>query len=225
MSSSVRQGFLVPAIAFIVLAGVGAPAHAIGASLPSVASADEPDVVNTEPPAEPEEPDLGDPGPDPEPDPIETGKPPVDTPQAPYCGPTQRIYTPSTKGATYHKGVGPTNSNYNGTSQTARSTFTSEVTGEVGVSVTAGLSTSVDVMITKIEAKYEVNLSAKITAKLGNTIAVNTPPKKSTHAKYGVYRLKNTGTSYIIYSNCQVTPKKTITSYIPARVGWYLWES
>ncbi|MFF3397183.1 hypothetical protein ACFYW6_01485 [Streptomyces sp. NPDC002659] len=181
-------------------------------------------MVNTAPPVEPEETDLG-PAPELEPLPGETGKPPVDRPDAEYCGPTQRIYTPSSKGAQYHAGVGPTNSNYNGTSRVARSTFTSEVTGEVGVSVTAGLATSVEVMIAKIEAKYEVNLSAKLTAKLGNSIAVDTPPRKTTNAKYGVFRLKNTGTSYIIYSNCRTSAKKTVTSYTPLKVGWYLWES
>ncbi|MCX5114829.1 hypothetical protein OOK13_41570 [Streptomyces sp. NBC_00378] len=63
------------------------------------------------------------------------------------------------------------------------------------MSVTAGLATSVDVMIAKIEGKYDVGLSAKLTAKMNNQISVDTPPKKTTNAKYGAYRLKNTGTS------------------------------
>ncbi|MCX5340776.1 hypothetical protein [Streptomyces atratus] len=182
--------------------------------------------MNTAPPAEPEETDLVDVT-DPEPEPEETVRPskPGDPTNGEYCGPTQRIYTPTTMGTKYHRGVGPTNANYNGTSRTARSTFTSEVTGEVGVSITGELSTSVDVMIAKIEGKYSVNLSAKMTAKMGNQISVDTPPKKTTNAKYGVYRLKNTGTSYTIYSNCKTTAKKTVTSYTPMKVGWYLWES
>lgn len=60
-------------------------------------------MVNTAPPVEPEETDLG-PAPELEPLPGETGKPPVDRPDAEYCGPTQRIYTPSSKGAQYHAG-------------------------------------------------------------------------------------------------------------------------
>ncbi|MGV9254951.1 hypothetical protein [Streptomyces sp. NPDC003697] len=44
------------------------------------------------------------------------------------------------------------------------------------------------------------------------------------HAKYGVYRLKHTGVSYTLYSNCSSSTHKTITSYTPYRVGWYLWE-
>ncbi|WP_405891146.1 hypothetical protein OG612_04725 [Streptomyces sp. NBC_01527] len=63
-------------------------------------------------------------------------------------------------------------------------------------------------MIAKIEGRYEVNLTAKLTARRGNSIQVDTPPKRTTNAKYGVYRLKNTG-----------------TNYTPMKVGWYLWES
>ncbi|MFB7912385.1 hypothetical protein [Streptomyces sp. NPDC056061] len=220
----IKRGTAGSVIALAVLAGIAtAPAYARPTS---GVSADAPESVNTAPPAEPEESDLvdaADPGPDPE-ETVPSTKP-GDTTNGEYCGPTQAIYTPESKGAKYHKGVGPANANYNGTSRTARSTFTSEVTGEVGVSVTAGLSTSIDTMIAKIEAKYEVNLSAKLTAKMGNSISVDTPPKKTTNAKYGVYRLKNTGTSYKVYSNCKTSAVKTITSYTPMKVGWYLWES
>ncbi|MGA5069153.1 hypothetical protein ACPB9E_36260 [Streptomyces exfoliatus] len=211
------------------MTGVAAPATAFASQAALVAEEPAPvdmgpaeETVNTAPPAEPEEAGLETPT---EPDPIETGKPPADTESGDYCGATQRVYIPTSKGGTYHEGVGPTNSNYNGTSRVVRSTFTSEVTGEVGVSVTAGLAPSIDVMIAKLEAKYEVNLSAKLTAKLGNTVSVDTPSKRSTSAKYGVYRLKNTGTSYSVYSNCTSSAKKTVTSYSPLKVGWYLWES
>ncbi|MFF9691263.1 hypothetical protein [Streptomyces sp. NPDC014623] len=216
----IRNGAMGSVVAFAVMSGfVATPALADEA--PTAASTEEPADVNTAPPQEPEEADLLE---EPEPEPEVTVKPPFDTPDAEYSSP-RNVYLPKTKGGTYHKGVGPTNSNYNGTSHVARSTFVSDVTGEVGVSVTAGLASSVSVMIAEIEGKYEVNLTAKLTAKLGNTIAVNTPAKKTTNAKYGVYRLKNTGTSYKIYSNCQTTTKKTITSYTPLKVGWYLWES
>lgn len=222
--SIIKRGSVGSVIAFAVLAGIAtAPAYAQPLSAFSV---DDPEPMNTVPPTEPEEGDLVD-ATDPEPDPEETVPPskPGDTPNGEYCGPTQAVYVPKTKGAKYHKGVGPVNANYNGTSRTARSTFTSEATGEVGVSITAGLSTSVDVMIAKIEGKYDVSLSAKLTAKMGNQISVDTPPKKTTNAKYGVYRLKNTGTSYKIYSNYKTSAVKTVTSYTPMKVGWYLWES
>lgn len=41
----------------------------------------------------------------------------------------------------------------------------------------------------------------------------------------GVYRLKHTGVSYVIHSNCTTSPEKRVVSYSPHRVGWYLWES
>lgn len=183
-------------------------------------------VVNTAPPAEPEEavtdvPDEGNGMPD---EPIVIPPPPKDWPDSESCGPPHGVYTPSTQGTRYHKGVGPTLANYNNTSRTATSTFTSEVNGEVGVSVSSGLQVGVSAMPAKIEGKYDVNLSAKLTAKLGNTISVGTPPKKTTNAKYGVYRLKHTGVSYILYSNCRSSTHTTITSYSPYKIGWYLWE-
>jgi hypothetical protein len=236
MRTSVRRGSLVAAVAIATLAGVAAPANAaVGpetavtaaggtAEDPTTDPTQEPTDVNTAPPAEPEEPDLGVPE-EPEIEPLPNPKDPVvERPDGPYCGPTTRVYTPTSKGGLYHHGIGPTESNYNNTSQTARTTFTAEASGEVGVSVSAGLTASVDVMITKIEAKYGVDLSAKIGVKLGNSIAVNTPPRTRTNGKYGVYRLKNTGVSYIIYSNCTATAKKTVTSYTPLKRGWYLWE-
>ncbi|WP_105975264.1 hypothetical protein [Streptomyces geranii] len=192
-----------------VVVGTAPPA------VPEEAVVDVPEAEATQPPSTDLDDDLE----------LPTPKPPKssDDVNRPYCD-RANIYTPSTKGAQYHKGVGPTLSNYNNTSRTARSTFTSEVSGTVGVSVTAGLTVSVQAMIAKIEAKYEVNLSASMTAKLGNSISVDTPSKKTTNAKYGVFRLKNTGTSYTIYDNCEVSAKKTVTSYTPLKVGWYLWE-
>jgi hypothetical protein len=214
---------------------------ALAAVAPSAAFADGTDpatdevVVGTQPPAEPEE-DVVDVPPSEATQPPATGtgddldlplptKPtkPGDTTNRPICD-RANISPPTTQGSKYHKGDGATLSNTNNTSRTAKSTFTSEVSGTVGVSVTAGLSVSVDAMIAKIEAKYDVTLSASMTAKLGNSISVDTPPRTTTNAKYGVYRLKNTGTSYKIYENCEVSPKKTVTSYTPMKVGWYLWE-
>ncbi|WP_340378906.1 hypothetical protein U5640_28915 [Streptomyces sp. SS7] len=206
------RGLAISTVALAALASM---------SLPSYADDSDPIVeMGTAPPEAPQETDLTDPiqGEPNIPDIPPTGKLPSE-----YCEKTH-VYIPTANLGRKHKGVGATQSNYNNGTRVARSTFTSEVTGEVGVNLTAGLSTSVDVMVAKIESKYEVNLSLKLTAKLGNSISVDTPAKKTTNAKYGVFRLKNTGTSYVIYSNCQTSAKKTITSYTPWRVGWYLWE-
>ncbi|MFJ8847598.1 hypothetical protein ACIRFF_32390 [Streptomyces cyaneofuscatus] len=219
---TIRTGFISSAVAFSVISGLTAgPAYA---ATPAASSSEDPVAIGTAPPAEPEESDLIEVS---DPDSEQTfkpEKPPIDTPDADYCSP-RNVYKPKTKGARYHVAVGPTNANYNGTSRTAKSTFTSEVTGEVGVTVSAGLSASVSVMVAEIEGKYGVDLSLKLTAKLGNSMSVNTPPKKTTHGRYGVYRLKNTGVSYRLYSNCKTSESKTVTSYTPIEVGWTLWES
>jgi hypothetical protein len=183
-------------------------------------------VVNTAPPAQPEEAVTDVPADQVGVVPKDDTKPPGtgNAPAVEQCE-QANVYLPKSKGKQYHQGVGPTNSNYNNTSRTAKSTFTSEVTGSVAVSVSAGLTISINAMIGKIEQKYDVNLSASLTAKLGNSISVDTPPKTTTNAKYGVYRLKNTGISYRIYTNCESSPQKTVTSYTPLKVGWYLWEN
>ncbi|MFJ3339086.1 hypothetical protein [Streptomyces sp. NPDC086766] len=218
MGIRMRRTAIASSTALLLCLGVGGTANAD--SNPT----ENPVEINTAPPQEPEEQvtDVPDDAVNDEP----TGKPDPDAvPAGRDCGQTEFVYKPKSQGKQYHQGVGATNANYNGTSRTAKSTFTSEVTGEVGVSVSGDLQTSVNTMLVKIKAKFNVTVSAKLTAKLGNQIAVDTPPHKTTHAKYGVYRLKHTGVSYVIHTNCTVSPEKTVVSYSPYRVGWYLWES
>ncbi|WP_146132649.1 hypothetical protein [Streptomyces solincola] len=146
-----------------------------------------------------------------------------DEPNAEYCQP-RNVYVPTANKGKVHKPIGAQQANYNGTSRTARSWFKSEASGEVGVEISGELKVGVSPMIASIEGKYGVNLSAKLSVKVGNEIQVDTPPRKTTYAKYGVWRMKNTGTSYVIYSNCRTSAKSTVTSHTPWHVGWYLWE-
>lgn len=151
---------------------------ALGSAAPAFATDPEPtEPVQTAPPAEPEESDLVDTEPEPE---------PVDD-------------LPSVKSKDYHKGVGVPQSHYNGTSRTARSTFTSQVAGTVGVSFSGKLGVKVSVAIVDIESEFNV--------------------------KYGVYRLKSYGYSQYKYANCTNGTKNNVTIYTPRRVGWYIWES
>lgn len=213
-----------------VLTGPALAADGPASPSPSASTQAEDSAINTAPPEEPEEnvTDVPDNAVDePQEEPTYTGKPqqPGDSPDAVDCTPAHAVYKATSQGKKYHKGVGPTNANYNGTSRTAKSTFTSEVTGKVGVSISGDLETSVSVMLATIKAKYSVTVSAELTAKLGNSISVDTPPHKTTNARYGVYRLKHTGESYMLHQNCTTSPKHTVVSYSPYRVGWYLWES
>ncbi|MBQ0967466.1 hypothetical protein KBY91_31825 [Streptomyces sp. RK23] len=199
---------------------------ALGSAAPAFATDPEPtEPVQTAPPAEPEESDLVEVEPEPVDDlPSVPVKPPVDQPDARACEPGYR-YSATSKTKDYHKGVGVTQSNYNGTSRTARSTFTSEVAGKVGVSYSGKLGVKVSVAIVDIESEFNVNVSAEMSVSMGNRIAVDTPPKKSTNAKYGVYRLKSYGYSQYKYANCTNGVKNKVTIYTPRRVGWYIWES
>ncbi|WP_432167995.1 hypothetical protein [Streptomyces sp. bgisy031] len=183
------------------------------------------EAVETAPPAAPEEGDLVEGGAG-EVETPPTEAPPKD-PQVPpreACEP-HYLWESTAKHKKYHKGVGPTQSNYNGTSRTAKSEFTSEVTGEVGIAVSGTLKAKAGVAVAEIEQEYSVQLSVKLTAKMGNKITVDTPSKYTTNAKYGVYRLKTDGYSQWVYANCTKGVKHPATLYTPSRIGWYIWET
>lgn len=230
MTTRIQRNAIVSAAALLltvsaVTAAVADDQPNPSASPTAVASTAPDDGVNTEPPATPEETDLSDIPPEGNGMPDSTEDPGMNQPGYTDCGPIEHVYVPSTKGAAYHAGVGATQADTNNTSRTAHYSFTSESSGTVGVSVSSGLQVSVNAMIAKIDTKYDVTLSTSLTVKIGNTVSGDIPPRKTVNGKYGVYRLKNTGQSYIIQSNCTITSQKTVTSYSPMKVGWYLWES
>lgn len=146
---------------------------------------------------------------------------------APYgkpCEPGTRYVVTGKAKKEIHKGVGVEQANYNGTSRTITSAFTSTVTGSVGLSVSGELKTKASIAVAEIETKYGVELSLNLTAKLGNRVKAKTPPKKTTHARYGVYRLKTTGYSQYVYASCTKGKKVKSTLLTPRRVGWHVWE-
>ncbi|MFI0805675.1 hypothetical protein [Streptomyces echinatus] len=231
MRIATRRAMLVPATALLLCTALAGPALA-GDGTPSTASSasvqDDASAINTSPPEQPEEEvtDIPADEEDKEPEgPAEPKPLPGDIPAAVDCAPAHGVYIPTKQGRQYHRAVGPGQANYNGTSRTAKSTFTSEVTGEVGVSVSTKLQVSLGTFLAKIRQEFEVTVSAKMTAKLGNSISVDTPSHKTTHAVYGVWRLKHTGKTYWLHANCTTTPVKNVVSYSPYHVGWYLWES
>ncbi|MFD8775429.1 hypothetical protein ACFRLW_38690 [Streptomyces sp. NPDC056728] len=182
------------------------------------------EAVETAPPADPEESDL-----------IEGGAGEVETPpteippkdpQVPPREPCEPHYLweSTANHKKYHKGVGPTHSNYNGTSRRAKSEFTSEVTGEVGIAASGTLKVKAGAAVAEIEQEYSVQLSVKLTAKTGNKITVGAPPKYI-NTKYGVYRLKTDDYSQWVYANCIKGVKHSATPYTPNRIGWYIWET
>lgn len=116
-----------------------------------------------------------------------------------------------------HKAVGPTQSNHNGTSRTATSTFSATVSGTISIAWNVSGSLKVDRLVAGAEVATGVNLSASLTASLGNSIAVPTPARKTTTATYGVWRKKTKGSYHI----CPQKPRK-VTAWTPWRVGWYV---
>ncbi|MFF7358337.1 hypothetical protein ACFZA1_37780 [Streptomyces filipinensis] len=69
-------------------------------------------------------------------------------------------YYPTSKTRDYHKGVGADQSNFNGTSRTAKSIFTSEVSGTVGIAYSGELNVKDDVAVVEVSGKSGVTVSA-----------------------------------------------------------------
>ena len=219
-TSRVASFLLVPCLALAVLS-TASPAMAAD---PEPAAAETP-VIETAPPAEPEEGDLVEveDTESEEPAPTEPAPPGQPVPFGQACLDGYR-YEPTSKGKSYHKGVGVEQANYNGTSRTARSTFTSEAEGEVGIAVSGKLKMKASTVIAEVEKEFGIELSLKLRTKIGNMIRVDTPSKKTTYARYGVYRLKTKGYSQYVYINCTKGVKHNSTMYTPRRVGWAIWE-
>ncbi|MFC4121203.1 hypothetical protein [Nonomuraea zeae] len=131
------------------------------------------------------------------------------------CRPGDVTYRVSTY-SNSHKAVGPTQANHNGTNRAATSTFSATVSGTVSIAWNVSGSLKVDRLIAGAEVATGVNLSASLTASLGNSIAVPTPAHKTVVATYGVWRKKTKG----IYHVCGVGQKR-VTAWTPYFVGWY----
>jgi hypothetical protein len=116
-----------------------------------------------------------------------------------------------------HKAVGPTQSNHNGTSHSATSTFTATVSGTVSIAWNVSGSLKVDRLVAGGELATGVNLSASLTASLGNSISVRTPARKTTTATYGVWRKKTKGDYHVCGEK-----KKKVIAWTPWRAGWYI---
>ncbi|WEH15503.1 hypothetical protein [Streptomyces sp. VNUA24] len=151
-------------------------------------------------------------------------------PFAKPCEPGYRYVATSTKksvraqGKGIHKGIGVTLANYNGGAKTMTSVFTSETEGEVGITVSGKLKAKASAVVAEVEHEYGVEVSAKLRVRIGNQIRVKTPPKKTSYARYGAYRLKIKGYSQYIYANCTKGTKVKSTVLTPRLVGWYTYN-
>jgi hypothetical protein len=185
-------------------------------------SAPDDSTVYTAPPATPEETNLFDPT-DPAAEPTED--PGMNHPGGNYCDWYGGYYEVTANNGRYMRGVGASQSNYNSTSHTMTSTFTATASATVGVSLSASTEVSINALIAKQKATLGITLSSSLTATLSNSVTATASPHKTINATYGVWRQKITGRTWRVYSNCTVTAKRTVVSYSPWKVGWYVWES
>jgi hypothetical protein len=121
--------------------------------------------------------------------------------------------------------IGPSQANYNGSPYPMTSTFTATGSGTAGVSVSGDTEVSLRALVATQKVKFGVAFSASMTATLGNSITVTSPPRKTLYGEYGVWRKRIVGTSYRIYSNCTTSTHNTVVSYTPYHVGWVTWAN
>ncbi|MGW3242183.1 hypothetical protein [Streptomyces sp. NPDC001070] len=186
-------------------------------------------VMQTAPPVEPSESTLTD-----GPTASETADPDVPgagcTPKPGFNCPNNGCdpgswFKPKTLYGRYFKGVGYTQTDYNGTHYLEDMQFTSQTAGTVGVSYTGSLTTKVSAVVADASTTWGVSLSASLTVTVGNSVTVkNVAPGTEIHATYGVWRRKFTGTSYRQNYGCNLYTSNN-TVYGPYHVGWYTWDS
>ncbi|MFV0137963.1 hypothetical protein ACLGIH_33100 [Streptomyces sp. HMX87] len=95
------------------------------------------------------------------------------------------------------------------------------MTRKVGIACSGELKVGGSVAVVETEGKVDVILSVELTAKMGNTISDDAASKKTTHARYGVHRLKSWDYSQYVYANCTRRVKKNVHHLPapPARLG------
>lgn len=140
------------------------------------------------------------------------------------CGSGWR-YVSTSRGGDVHYRVGPTQSNYNGTSSPANLHFTSSVSGTVQVGVSGSTNVGASVKLASISATYGINAQASLTANVGVTFDIVVPAFKTGNGNFGVWRASVTGKENYYLSNCTVADTKSTSVMAPYRVGWNTWIS
>ncbi|EDY55551.1 MULTISPECIES: hypothetical protein [Streptomyces] len=195
----------------------------------SIDGNDDSGALTTLPPVDPPETNLTDEPTDPaaasSAPALPTDSPTGNAPAGVYCDNAGGVYKPTSLGGKYIHAIGPSQSNYNGTTHSETTTFSAEASGTVGVSLSGSVKVSANELVARQEATYGISFSVSLTAKLGNSVTATIPSHKTVSAKYGVWRRHITGISYILYSNCTHSAPSTISSYTPYTVGWYTWQS
>jgi hypothetical protein len=122
-----------------------------------------------------------------------------------------------------HTQVGPAQYNRNDTGSTASTTFTSQVAGTVGITVTGSTEVNGGIFVASVKSSLNIALTASATVTVGNSITAKVPPRSGVYASYGVWRLKVDGHNYYTRSNCTETNSTNPTVFGPRYVGWRIW--
>ena len=134
-------------------------------------------------------------------------------------------YRSISRGADTHSRVGPTQSDYNGTSTTAKMTLTATKSGTISTTVTGGGHVSLSVELVSIESQYSIDVQNSVSVTLGNSIQINVPAHKTGNGDYGAWRAYIKGVEEYYTATCAVTQTVAQTTYSPYRVGWRTWIS
>lgn len=158
---------------------------------------------------------------------VATAAPADDEPEAiahGACAPGW-YYRTTSRGADTHSRIGPTHSNYNGTSSKATMTVTSTKSGTVSSSISGGTKVALSVKLATIESNYGVNVSSSVNVTLGNSFSFPVPAHKTGNADYGAWRAYVKGVEEYFNASCKVTKSQKTTTYSPYKTGWRTWIS
>lgn len=134
-------------------------------------------------------------------------------------------YRITSRGADTHSKVGPTQSDYNGTSTTAKMTLEASASGTVTSTVSGGGHITLNAKLAEVEDTYNIAVTSSVTVKLGNTIQINVPAHKTGNGDYGAWRAYVNGVEEYYSATCAVTNSSATSLHSPYKIGWRTWIS
>jgi len=120
-----------------------------------------------------------------------------------------------------HRGLGVTQANTNTSYRySSESEFTSEAEGQISAEVSGELGTTVRWLVAEVRASTKVAVRAQVTWRIANTLKVTTPPRHTSWARYGAYRLPTKAHTWYEYKSCKTGRHAYPRIKAPYRLGW-----
>lgn len=121
---------------------------------------------------------------------------------------------------------GGTYKDYNGTASNARASFTSNVSGTIGVAVSTGAKVDVGAVVVGAEVSVNTTLTASVNAGLGNTMAITVPSHQFGYGSWGAWRWHTYGSYYYVSQQCAQSSRQTFGTWVPnVAPGWKTWTA